>query len=221
MPVYGPASVVPPTKHAPVGGSGPASGGQSFTPIVSVVGSQDSVQNNATPYLGLLIYDIEGNPQGNENTAFKYDAQTAPDTADFQALALANQHTGVSNITTGSWNVTAGGGMSVNVASGSGKVNNVVVSTANPTNLTIQASTQADRKDIIVYDTFQGGLVVVRGSECAGPTTAVWTRTAASPYPPVKPFLTNTQVLLAEVYVAYNLTAVTPSEIVDKRVATT
>ena len=160
--------------------------------------------------MAVVLPNIEDNPT--------YNAMAVRDAVDWYALGSQSLGTGVVTGMT----VTGTGAMGASVASGSVSVSGSVFSWAGGS-VTVGSASTADRRDTLVYRS--GSVVVIPGSPCSV-TGALWT-TSATSNPPIKATLvqtaggsstvsTLTDVVLAEIYVAYNATTITSSNLVDK-----
>jgi hypothetical protein len=132
-----------------------------------------------------------------------FDAMAVRDSVDFYVLT-----TNVNGVVSG-LQVTqdTGSDMKVQVAAGSCQVGTTTYTLGTAwTSPTITAASSGDRRDVVVYRAGSGPVYIV-GTACAL-TGTIWTRTS-NQNPPVKPnVVTTTDVVLAEVYVAYNTTAI-------------
>lgn len=151
--------------------------------------------------MALTIPTIESAPT--------FDGQSISDATDWSSMANAVNGSGL--ISGGA--VTAGSGMSVNVAAGTGAFQGVGFSWSAVTNFAITAASASDRRDLVAV-TSSGLVVGVLGTACG---TAGWTRSSTG-LPPVKPplFPANS-ILLGEVYVASTTSSLAAGNLIDKR----
>jgi hypothetical protein len=115
--------------------------------------------------------------------------------------------------------VTQNTGSDMNVAVATGTVavaGTTYTYTGTGSPFAISAAGAGDRRDVVVYRAGTG-VVVLTGTIPSG-LTGAWTTASYPTLPPVKPnIVESTDVVLAEVYVDYNTTAiVTATNVVDK-----
>jgi len=116
------------------------------------------------------------------------------------------------------WEVTesATPDLNTNVAPGSGYINGTVVETTTTTTLAHTPDTVNPKKDLIIWNSATGALEVVAGTPAeVAPAGETDPRKMTSPAPPAPPNADD--IIIAEVYVPANATAITNAEIFDKR----
>ncbi len=140
-----------------------------------------------------------------------FAGQSIQDQTDLQCVAAGSGGTGVLS----GLAVSPSSGMTLAVASGTASYEGTTQTYAGGSVTLPAAQTQGDRRDIVIWQSSTNTVTYVQGANCG---VQGWTL-SASGSGPVKPAIPAGAVLLAEVYVAYNTTAVAAENIVDKRVA--
>ena len=162
-----------------------------------------------------------------EDTGLSFNAMAVRDAVDLFAQSSTAFGTGVVTgcQVTGTGASASGYAGVVNIAAGSVTVAGVTYNVASVAANVASVATNADRRDTVIYRVGTG-VTVVAGTPCSV-TGAVWT-TSSSANPPIKGQVVNTtattgqistttDVVLAEVYVAYNTTSIsTSTNVVDK-----
>jgi len=134
---------------------------------------------------------------------------------DYNEITKVMEHIGVFT----GWEPTASSptAMTVEIAAGTGYVADSAKVTGSSTTKTIEAAhATKHRRDIIIYDTSESALAVVKGTaEAILPHGETDFKKMTHPKPPDLP--ASTDILIAQIYVAAGTSSITTADIWDKR----
>lgn len=144
----------------------------------------------------------------NIETPPTFDAQSVLDSTDIAGWVAGIGGNGVLSGCAVSW----GSGLNLNFASGSVAFGATTVPVS-AGNVSVAPGSSGDRKDIVVVNS-AASVYIIQGSPSP---IGNWQRTSPT-FPPVKPSLLNTTVLLAEVYVPSGASVLAASYVTNKAV---
>lgn len=140
-----------------------------------------------------------------------FDGQAATDFTDWTTLQDAPAGIGVQS----GGVVAFSSGRAYTVTAVTFTLAGYATHTTSSATVTVAAASSTDRRDMIVADSSTGLVSIVAGTPGA---VANWTR-GSGVLPPVKPLLTATQVLIAEVWVPGGSSTLSIANIIDKRLS--